>query len=156
LDTLFSPRFATTARPRPIRVDNLKRPDLEKDRIDIEMPRSGEKRKKRPKLVPVSEEMRRICEMLARELLRWPDVSMRPMFGMLGVYRGKVVFAMLPDKRALENPRAIAYKRFEAQSKDDEKWKLFELESEERIGSALAHLDRAYTKAAGSTRKEST
>ena len=124
--------------------------------IKIEMPKSGESRRKRPKLVPVSEETRRFCEMLARELLRWPEVSIRPMFGMRAVYRGKVVFAMLPDKRALENPKAIAYKRFEVQSKDDDKWKLFELENEEHIGSALVHLDRAYTKAAGSMRKEST
>ena len=120
------------------------------------MPRSGERRRTRPKLAPVSDEMRRICEMLARELLRWPDVSMRSMFGMRAVYRGKEVFAMLPDKRALENPNAIAYKRFEVQSKDDEKWKLFELENEEHIGSALVYLDRAYTKATGSMRKEST
>jgi hypothetical protein len=126
------------------------------DRIDIEMPKSGERRRKRPKLVPVSEEMRRICEMLERELLRWPDVNVRPMFGMRAVYREKVVFAMLPDKRALENPKAIAYKRLELQGKDDEKWKLFELENEEHIGSALVHLERAYTKAAGLRRKEST
>jgi hypothetical protein len=116
------------------------------------MPKSGETKRKRPKLVPVSEEMRRICELLARELLRWPDVRMRPMFGMRGVYRGKVVFAMLPDKRALENLKAIAYKRFEVQGKDDEKWKLFELENEEHIADALVHLDRAYRKAVGSTR----
>jgi hypothetical protein len=122
--------------------------------IDIEMPKSGERRRKRPKLVPVSEEMRRICQMLARELLRWPEVSIRPMFGMRAVYRGKVVFAMLPDKRALESPKAIAYKRFEVHSKDDEKWKLFELEKEQHIGNALVHLNRAYTTAAGSTRKE--
>jgi hypothetical protein len=115
---------------------------------------SGERRGKQPKLVPVSEEMRRTCELLAGELLRWPDVSMRPMFGMRAVYRGKVVFAMLPDKRALENPKAIAYKRFEVQRKDDEKWKLFELESEEHIASALVHLDRAYSKAVGSTRNK--
>jgi hypothetical protein len=123
----------------------------ESTRIEIEMPKSGERRGKRPKLVPVSEEMRRICEMLARELLRWPDVNMRPMFGMRAVYRRKVVFAMLPDKRALENPKAIAYKRFEVQSKEDEKWKLFELENEEHIGRALAHLDKAYRKAVGAT-----
>ena len=92
--------------------------------------------------------------MLARELLRWPEVSIRPMFGMRAVYRGKVVFAMLPDKRALENPKAIAYKRFEIHSKNAEKWKLFELENEDHIGNALVHLTRAYTKAAGSTRKE--
>jgi hypothetical protein len=35
--------------------------------------------------------------------------------------------------------------------KDDEKWKLVELENEEHIGNALVHLERAYTKAAGST-----
>src|SRR5579864_5606130 len=115
------------------------------------MPGSGERREKRPKLVPVSEEMRRICELLARELRRWPDVSIRPMFGMRAVYRRKVVFAMLPDKRALENPKAIAYKRFEVEGKDDEKWKLFELENDEHIASALVHLDRAYRKAVGST-----
>jgi hypothetical protein len=74
------------------------------------------------------------------------------MFGMRAVYRGQVVFAMLPDKRALENPKAIAYKRFDVQGKDDEKWKLFELESEEHIAGALVHLDRAYRKAVGSTR----
>ena len=73
----------------------------DRSRIESEMPKSQEKRGKRPKLVPVSEEMRRICEMLARELLRWPDVSMRSMFGMRAVYRGKEVFAMLPDRRAL-------------------------------------------------------
>src|SRR5260370_24787025 len=112
----------------------------------------GERRRKRPKLVPVSEEMRRICEMLAGELLRWPDVSVRPMFGMRAVYRGKVVFAMLPDKRALENPKAIAYQRFEVQGKDKEKWKLFELENEEHIGRALVNLDMSYTKAAASRR----
>jgi hypothetical protein len=118
------------------------------------MPTSGERRGKRPKLVPVSEEMRRICEMLARELLCWPDVNMRPMFGMRAVYRRKVVFAMLPDKRALENPKAIAYKRFEVQSKENEKWKLFELENEENIGRALIHLDKAYRKAVASTRTQ--
>jgi hypothetical protein len=118
------------------------------------MPRPGEERGKRPKLVPVSEEMRRTSEMLARELLRWPDVSMRPMFGMRAVYRRNVAFAMLPDKRALENPRAIAYKRFEVQSKEDEKWKLFELENEEHVGRALVHLDKAYRKAVGAIRKE--
>jgi hypothetical protein len=118
------------------------------------MSKAGEKRGKRPKLVPVSEEMRRICEMLARELLCWPDVNMRPMFGMRAVYRRKVVFAMLPDKRALENPKAIAYKRFEMQGKEGEKWKLFELESEEDIGGALAHVGKAYQKAVVSAGKE--
>ena len=94
--------------------------------------------------------------MLAGELQRWPEVGIRPMFGMRAVYGGRVIFAMLPDKRALENPKAIAYKRFDVQGKGDDKWRLFELENEELIGSALVHLDRAYTKAAEAIRKAST
>ena len=37
-------------------------------------------------------------------------VTVRPMFGMRAFYRVKVVFAMLPEKRALGSPQAIAYK----------------------------------------------
>ena len=37
---------------------------------------------KRPKLVPVSEEMKHLCALLAQELLQWPDVTVRPMFGL--------------------------------------------------------------------------
>jgi hypothetical protein len=110
------------------------------------MPGTGEKRKKRPKLVPVSEEMRRICEMFAGELLRWPDVSIRPMGSACVPSIGEVIFAMLPEKRALENPKAFAYKRFEAQRNEDEKWKLFELENEEHIGSALVHFGQSVHK----------
>ncbi len=118
------------------------------------MPKSEEKRRTRPKLAPVSEEMRRMSEMLARELMTWPNVTMRPMFGMRAVYRRKVVFAMLPGKRALENPKAVAYKRFEAKSENGERWKLFEMENEEDIGRALTHLDKAYRKAVPSIRKK--
>src|SRR5713101_3256996 len=97
---------------------------------------------KRPKLVPVSQEMRRISVLLAQELLRWPDVSARPMFGMRAFYRGTVVFAMLPDKRALENPEAIAYKLSDgARKKEGEKWQLCQLKNELDIDSALARLE---------------
>ena len=103
---------------------------------------------KRPKLVPVSEEMRRISLLLAQELLRWPDVSARSMFGMRAFYRGAAVFAMLPDKRALENPKAIAYKLSDGTRKrEGEKWQLCELKNEKDIGNALARLDTAYAKA---------
>jgi hypothetical protein len=77
---------------------------------------------------------------------------MRPMFGMHAFYRRTVVFAMLPDRRALENPRAIAYKLSSGVSrKEGEKWKLFEMENERDIGQALTHLEEAYRKAAGSS-----
>ena len=88
--------------------------------------------------------------LLARELLRWPGVSVRKMFGLRAFYRGTVVFAMLPDKRALESAKAITYKLPSGvQSKEGEKWKLFELENDHDIGRALVNLDKAYRKAAG-------
>jgi hypothetical protein len=104
--------------------------------------------RKRPKLVPVSEEMKRVCELLEHEVLRWPDVSVRPMFGLRAFYRGAVVFAMLPHKRTLESPNAIAYKLPESASKKEgEKWRLYGLKNEHDINKALARLDKAYTKA---------
>jgi hypothetical protein len=78
--------------------------------------------------------------LLAKELLSWPDVSARPMFGMRAFYRGAVVFAMLPEKRALESPTAIAYRRHIG----TKEWQLFELEGERGLGEALACLDKAY------------
>ena len=119
------------------------------------MATSGANRGKRPRLVPPSEEMRHRSALLAQELSRWPGVSMRPMFGMHAFYRGTVVFAMLPDKRALESAKAIAYKLpSEASGKERGKWKLFELENDRDIGRALVTLDKAYRKAAGPARKE--
>jgi hypothetical protein len=104
--------------------------------------------RKRPKLVPVSEEMRRVSVLLGQELLRWPGVSVRSMFGLRAFYRGAVVFAMLPDKRALKSPKAIAYKLLDRPSKrEGEKWRSYELKNEFDINNALAHLDQAYKKA---------
>src|SRR5437016_11851754 len=64
----------------------------------------------RPKLVRVSEEMRQLCALIERELLQWPNVTVRPMFGMRAFYRRAAIFAALPDKRAMRSPRAISYK----------------------------------------------
>ena len=102
----------------------------------------------RPKLTEVSEETRRTSLLLAGELAGWPDVTQRAMFGMRAFYRRDVIFAMLPDKRALRNPRAIAYKLPSAASKaEGDKWKSFELKNEQDITGALACLERAYKKA---------
>lgn len=104
--------------------------------------------RKRPNLVLVSDETRRLCVFLAEELLRWPDVTTRPMFGMRAFYRGAVVFAMLPDKRAFDSPTAIMYKLPTGREKrEGPKWRFFELE-ESGIQKALTCLDRAYNKAA--------
>jgi len=118
------------------------------------MATSGANRGKRPKLVPVSEEMRHRSTLLAQELSRWPGVSMRPMFGLHAFYRGAVVFAMLPDKRALESAKAIACKLpHGVQNKLSEKWTLFELEDDRDIDRALFTLDQAYRKARPARKK---
>ena len=89
--------------------------------------------------------------LLGQELLGWPGVSMRPMFGLRAFYRGTVVFAMLPDKRALKSPKAIAYKLPAGTARGvGRKWQLFELEEERDASDALACLDKAYRIAAGS------
>jgi hypothetical protein len=89
---------------------------------------------KRPKLPPVSEEMRRTFALLAEEVAAWPGVTMKLMFGFRAVYRKGVIFAMLPDKRSLEVAGALAYKM-------GAEWKAFEVKD---IGGALAALQKAY------------
>jgi hypothetical protein len=102
----------------------------------------------RPKLPPVSEQMKHIAAMLEQELLGWPGVSARPMFGMRALYRGPRIFAMLPDKRALENANAIAYKMADsAARREGRKWQLVEVEDERGLNAALACLDKAYRSA---------
>ena len=95
----------------------------------------------RPKLIPVGEEMRRVYALLAAELTGWPEVTTRLMFGLRAIYRGGVVFAMLPDKRSLEVPNSIAYK-------EAGEWRSLEVVSGEEVGRALAVLERAYEGAA--------
>jgi|HubBroStandDraft_1064217.scaffolds.fasta_scaffold631686_1 hypothetical protein len=97
------------------------------------------RRKKRPELPPVSDEMRRTFALIAEEVGRWPGVSTKLMFGFRAVYREGVVFAMLPDKRSLEVPDAVAYK-------DGAEWKAFEVKGDEGIGGALAVLEKAYAR----------
>ena len=99
------------------------------------------------KLRRVSEEMQHLSTVLAQELLAWPNVSMRPMFGMHAFYRGTTVFAMLPHQRTLSSEKAIAYKLSALAGKEGEKWRYFELEGEHLIPSALANLNRAYREA---------
>jgi hypothetical protein len=86
--------------------------------------------------------MKHVYAQLEEEVACWPDVSMRLMFGLRAIYRKKVIFALLPDKRALESPTAIAYKQ-------GGKWVLFEVRDENDIGRALTVIERAYGRAKG-------
>ena len=96
-----------------------------------------------------------MCVMLRDEMLRWPQVRTHPMFGMRAFYRGKIVFAMLPDKRAFENADSIMYKlAATAEKSEGKKWKLLKLTSAEKLGEALEILDSAYGKAKSAARKK--
>jgi hypothetical protein len=53
----------------------------------------------RPKLLPVSEEACRWSALLESELLSWPGVIAKRMFGLRALYRGKRIFAALPNSR---------------------------------------------------------
>ena len=78
-------------------------------------------------------------------MMRWPGVKMGHVFGTRAFYHRKVMFAMLPDKRSLENSTAIS---FVTVSDDDENrspnWQTFELKNRNLIKGALTSLEKAY------------
>ena len=64
----------------------------------------------RPKLLPVSEEARHWSAMLESELLSWPGVIAKRMFGLRALYRGKRIFAALPNSRGFGPDSSILLK----------------------------------------------
>ncbi len=67
-------------------------------------------KQKRVAMKPVTESVRQWAEALRGELEQWPAVKVRRSFGMTFVYRGDVVFAALPNTRALYAEGAIMLK----------------------------------------------
>ena len=64
----------------------------------------------RPAFFRPSDEMRRIAALLGAELESFPDVSTKPMFGLLGYYRDGVIFAALPRTKALGSASSFIFK----------------------------------------------
>ena len=64
----------------------------------------------RPTLPRASEEIKRFASLLENEIVAWPDVTSRPMFGFTGLYHDKKIFAALPRTRTLETPNSIAFR----------------------------------------------
>jgi len=123
--------------------------------------RSARGRKRaRPSLVRVSEEMKQWSALLGAELERWPGVSTKLMFGFVSFYRGRNIFAALPKTRAMNSANSIIFKlrraspqelaklRRDPRAKVSEKgmagWQSFELASSADLKGALAWLDQAY------------
>lgn len=109
----------------------------------------------RPKLVKIDDDMRRWSEAVEAELVRWPDVYTRPMFGMIAFYRGPHIFAALPRTRAAGTKRSILMKL--PHSRDDRLvgaaspgrgWVTFEMQDDGDIANVLHWILRAYEKAA--------
>jgi hypothetical protein len=118
-----------------------------------------------PRLVKVSEQMKAWSAALADEIGSWPQVVCRSFFGFIGLYRGRVMFAVLPRTRGLEAPNALAFRfdapspRLQARLKADRRisvaeikkarWFSFELSSSSDLHDALGWLSRAYGAATG-------
>lgn len=117
-------------------------------------------KRSRPSLVRASEEMKQWSALLGAELLTWPGVRTKPMFGFTSFYRGRNIFAAIPKTRAMNSANSIIFKlrraaaqdkaklRHDSRSKLSEKgmagWQAFELTSSSDLKGALAWLDRAY------------
>jgi hypothetical protein len=118
----------------------------------------------RPKMHLIAEEMKRWTAMLGQELNTWPGVTSRPMFGLLGFYRGARIFAGLPVTRAIKTPNSIIFKiepmppellrRAEQDPCIDTesrtpgaRWCAFEVRSEQDMRDALWWLNQAYERA---------
>src|SRR5881227_3439829 len=71
----------------------------------------------RPKMPPVSEEMKQWSAMLKTEVSQWPQISTKPMFGMMGLYRGKKIFGGLPVTRGFDTPNSVIL-RFDPMPQD--------------------------------------
>jgi hypothetical protein len=112
--------------------------------------------RERPKMPPISEEMKQWSAMLKAELIGWQQVTSRPMFGMSGIYRRKRIFAALPVTRGFDTPSSIIF-RFdpmpahlnqralkEPRITPGKRWFSFEIQSTEDLRDALWWLNHAY------------
>jgi hypothetical protein len=113
--------------------------------VELEQP-------ERPKLSPVSDQMKAWSSALAAELLDWPQLTQKSFFGFTALYRGKAMFGALPRTRGFqgnlvafrfdrpsrtilgrieEDPRVTAF------DKEKKRWFLIELSSDADLHEAI-------------------
>jgi hypothetical protein len=110
----------------------------------------------RPKMPPISEEMKQWSAMLKAEVSGWPQISTKPMFGMMGLYRRKKIFGGLPVTRGFDTPNSVIF-RFDPVPQDLEqradkdsritpgkRWFSFEVASAGDLRDALWWLNQAF------------
>jgi len=118
-------------------------------------------RARRATLALISEEMRRWSSLLESELMTWPGVSTKPMFGFLSFYCAGRIFAALPRTRGFNSSSSLILKfdpmppslltkarsdaRLDTHTRVPGKgWFSFEVASEDDLRDALGWLDHAY------------
>ena len=114
--------------------------------------------RERPKMPPISEEMKQWSAMLKTEVSGWPQISTKPMFGMMGLYRGKKIFGGLPVTRGFDTPNSVIF-RFDPMPEELEhralkdsrissgkRWFSFNVGSAADLRDALWWLNQAYEK----------
>jgi hypothetical protein len=119
------------------------------------------KRASMPKFFRIDEEMKQWASLLEGELVQWPGVKTKPMFGLISLFRGKSIFAAVPRTRALRSPQSIILKfnpvpaplieKIKTEPRISDRapgpgagWHAFELRSREDIEDALWWLNQAY------------
>jgi hypothetical protein len=115
--------------------------------------------RERPKMPRISEEMKHWSAMMKTEVSCWPQISTRPMFGLLGLFRGKKIFGGLPVTRGFDTPNSVIF-RFdpmppelekhalrEPRIKPGKRWFSFEVGSTADLRDALWWLNQAYDRA---------
>ena len=118
----------------------------------------------RPRLLPISEEARRWSALLESEVVSWPGVIAKRMFGFRALYRGKRIFAALPHSRGF-GPDAPVLLKFDPippallkSAEDDVRlhanrpgkgWFSFTLASDTDVHDALRWLNHSYESAKG-------
>ena len=99
---------------------------------------------KRPEFARASEEMRRRSAMLAGEVLRWPGTRAGKMFGMTSLYRGDVIFGLLPETRCAWGKETIAVKDRKVAGGEGKKWQSVGVREDGDLRVALERLEVAY------------
>lgn len=112
----------------------------------------------RPTMPPISEEMKQWSAMLKTEVSGWPQISAKPMFGMMGLYRRKKIFGGLPVTRGFDTPNSVIFRfdpmprELERRAKKDariapgKRWFSFNVRAAEDLRDALWWLNQAYEK----------
>ena len=112
--------------------------------------------RERPKMPPISEEMKQWSALLKTEVSGWPQITTKPMFGMMGLYRGKRIFGGLPVTRGFDTANSVIFRfdpmprHLEQRALKDERisagkrWFSFDVGSAAELRDALWWLNQAY------------